>query len=104
MLTIRGHQSRSRRKPSTGRRSDGNDRSSQFTGIEDEPIIGDMRQIGIVVRDVEAAMRHWVEVCGIGPWFYAERLPVTAFTYAGQRYDNVHCPLHWPIREMCSSN
>ena len=40
-------------------------------------LFGDMRQVGIVVRDIEAAMRHWVEVCGIGPWFYADRLAVT---------------------------
>jgi hypothetical protein len=49
-----------------------------------------MRQIGIAVRDIEAAMRHWVEVCGVGPWFYTERLAVTQFTYAGRRYDDVH--------------
>ena len=23
----------------------------------------------------------YVEVCGIGPWFYAERLPLTEFRY-----------------------
>jgi len=49
-----------------------------------------MRQVGIVVRDIEAAMRHWVQVCGVGPWFYTDRLPVTDFTYAGRRYDDVH--------------
>jgi catechol 2,3-dioxygenase-like lactoylglutathione lyase family enzyme len=49
-----------------------------------------MRQVGIVVRDIEAAMRHWVEVCGVGPWFYTDRLLVTGFTYAGQHYDDVH--------------
>src|SRR5271154_3431072 len=43
--------------------------------------------MGIVVRDVEAAMRHWVEVCGVGPWFYAERLPLTGFRYRGQAHD-----------------
>jgi len=32
-----------------------------------------MRQVGIVVRDIEAAMRHWVQVCGVGPWFYTDR-------------------------------
>jgi len=53
-------------------------------------LFGPMRQVGIVVRDVEAAMRHWVDVCGVGPWFYAERLPVTAFTYNRQRYDDIH--------------
>lgn len=46
-------------------------------------IFGEMRQIGIVVRDIEKAMHHWVEVCGVGPWFYAERLAVTNFRYKG---------------------
>jgi hypothetical protein len=53
-------------------------------------LFGEMRQIGIVVRDIEAAMRHWVDVCGVGPWFYADKLPVTAFTYRGTRHDNIH--------------
>src|SRR6476660_4683981 len=53
-------------------------------------LFGNMRQVGIVVRDIEAAMRHWVEVCGVGPWFYTDRLLVTGFTYADQRYDDVH--------------
>jgi hypothetical protein len=50
-------------------------------------LFGPMRQVGIVVRDIEAAMRHWVEVCGVGPWFYAEQLPLTKFRYKGQVYD-----------------
>src|SRR3954453_1997040 len=50
-------------------------------------LFGPMRQVGIVVRDIETAMRHWVEVCGIGPWFYAERLPLSEFRYKGRVYD-----------------
>ena len=50
-------------------------------------LFGPMRQVGIVVRDIERAMRHWVEVCGVGPWFYAERLPLTEFRYKGRIYD-----------------
>src|SRR5256714_9739981 len=50
-------------------------------------LCGPMRQVGIVVRDIEKAMRHWVEVCGVGPWFYAEQLPVTQFRYKGRVYD-----------------
>ena len=50
-------------------------------------LFGPMRQVGIVVRDIENAMRHWVEVCGVGPWFYAERLPMTEFRYKGKPYD-----------------
>lgn len=53
-------------------------------------LFGDIRQIGIVVRDIEGAMRHWAEVCGVGPWFYAERLPITAFSYGGERHDDIH--------------
>ena len=50
-------------------------------------LFGPMRQIGIVVRDIEKAMRHWVEVCGVGPWFYAEQLPMDEFRYKGRTYD-----------------
>jgi hypothetical protein len=50
-------------------------------------LFGSMRQVGIVVRDIDKAMRHWVEVCGVGPWFYAERLPLTAFRYRGEPHD-----------------
>jgi len=50
-------------------------------------LFGSMRQVGIVVRDIDKAMRHWVEVCGVGPWFYAERLPLTAFRYRGELHD-----------------
>ena len=53
-------------------------------------LFGALRQMGYVVPDVEAAMRHWVEVCGVGPWFYAERLPLTSFSYGGKRYDDIH--------------
>ena len=53
-------------------------------------LFGSLRQMGYVVTDVEVAMRHWIQVCGVGPWFYAERLPLTSFTYAGTRYDDIH--------------
>mgnify|MGYP006284514417 FL=1 len=53
-------------------------------------LFGDLRQVGIVVRDIEAAMAHWSQVCGVGPWFYTDRLAVTAFTYRGRRHDGIH--------------
>jgi hypothetical protein len=53
-------------------------------------LFGEFRQVGIVVRDIEAAMKHWVEVCGVGPWFYTDKLAVTEFSYRGTRYDDVH--------------
>ncbi len=42
-------------------------------------IFGSIRQNGYVVSDIEAAMRHWTEVMGIGPWFYVERAPIREF-------------------------
>lgn len=53
-------------------------------------LFGSLRQMGYVVPDVQAAMKHWVDVCGVGPWFYAERLPLTSFSYGGKRYDDIH--------------
>jgi hypothetical protein len=38
-----------------------------------------LRQMRYVVPDIEASMRHWVEVCGgVAPLFYAERLVLTS--------------------------
>ena len=45
---------------------------------------GEVRQNGYVVRDVEAAMRHWTEVLGVGPFFYFERVPIEDFHYRGK--------------------
>jgi len=47
-------------------------------------IFGAITQNGYVVRDIEAAMRHWIEVLGVGPWFYVERAPIEDFQYQGQ--------------------
>ena len=35
-------------------------------------IFGSVAQNGYVVRDIKAAMHHWVEVMGVGPWFYID--------------------------------
>ncbi len=46
-------------------------------------IFGAVRQNGYVVRDIEAAMDHWVRVMGVGPWFYLERVQIDWFRYRG---------------------
>jgi len=46
-------------------------------------VFGEVRQNGYVVRDIEAAMKHWTEVLGIGPFFYFEKAPVQNFRYHG---------------------
>ncbi len=45
---------------------------------------GQVRQAGYVVTDIHAAMRHWSEQLGVGPWFYTERVPVKNFQYQGR--------------------
>jgi hypothetical protein len=47
-------------------------------------LFGGVIQNGYVVRNIEAAMRHWIDVLGVGPWFYIEHLPVSDFQYKGQ--------------------
>ena len=50
-------------------------------------LFGPLRQMGFVVRDIDRAMQHWIEVCGVGPWFVAEKLPLAGFWYQEQPYD-----------------
>ncbi|GAK44891.1 conserved protein [Tepidicaulis marinus] len=45
---------------------------------------GPIRQNGYVVRDIRAAMDHWVHVMGVGPWFYVDRVKTDYFHYKGQ--------------------
>jgi len=53
---------------------------------------GPVRQNGYVVRDIDAAMRHWTETLGVGPFFYFERVPIENF-----RVDGVPSPLEASI-------
>jgi hypothetical protein len=48
---------------------------------------GEIRQMGYVVRDIDATMKHWVETLGVGPWYYLERLQVEDFRYFGEPTD-----------------
>lgn len=50
-------------------------------------ILGPIRQLGYVVDDVEAAMAHWSEVMGVGPWFYNPHVPIEDYHYDGQSYE-----------------
>jgi hypothetical protein len=47
-------------------------------------IFGAVRQNGYVVRDIQAAMKHWIEVMGIGPWYYMDRVKTDWFRHRGQ--------------------
>ncbi len=50
-------------------------------------LFGPLRQMGYVVRDIEGAMRHWIDVCKVGPWFYVDKLAIRDFRYKGQPGD-----------------
>ena len=47
-------------------------------------IFGAIRQNGYVVRDVRAAMDHWIKVMGVGPWFYFDPVKIDYFRYRGK--------------------
>ena len=49
--------------------------------------LGEIRQLGYVVHDIEAAMDHWSRVLGVGPWFYNPRVPIVNYTYDGASYE-----------------
>ena len=48
--------------------------------------LGPVRQVAYVVKDIETAMQEWIKL-GVGPWFYAAKVPVENFTYKGQPSD-----------------
>lgn len=47
-------------------------------------IFGPIRQNGYVVRDINAALKHWTTVLGVGPFFYVERARIADLHYKGQ--------------------
>lgn len=49
--------------------------------------LGPIRQLGYVVDDIEAGMKYWSEVMGVGPWFYNPKVPIEGYTYDGQPYE-----------------
>lgn len=50
-------------------------------------IFGNVCQNGYVVRDIEAAMKHWIDVLGVGPWFYIEDVKTDWFHHRGAASD-----------------
>ena len=45
--------------------------------------LGPIRQVAYVVRDIQAAMAHWTNVLGVGPFFHFDEAPVEDFRYRG---------------------
>lgn len=49
--------------------------------------IGPVMQIAFVPADFDAALRHWTEVMGVGPFFLIERMHLEEMRYRGQPSD-----------------
>lgn len=45
---------------------------------------GKITQNGYVVRDIHAAMDHWINAMGVGPWLFVERVDTDYFRHRGQ--------------------
>lgn len=46
-------------------------------------LFGDVTQNGYVVRNVDEAIKHWVEVLGVGPFYVLPRVTFDAYRYRG---------------------
>ncbi len=50
-------------------------------------LFGAVCQNGYVVRDIRAAMDHWINVLGVGPWFYVDQVKTDYFRHRGAASD-----------------
>jgi hypothetical protein len=49
--------------------------------------LGEIRQLGYVVHDIEAAMDYWSTTLGVGPWFYNPKVPIKNYRYNGEAHE-----------------
>ena len=49
-------------------------------------LLGEIRQLGYVVTDIEKAMEYWADTMGVGPWFYNPHVPIEDYRYEGRTY------------------
>jgi hypothetical protein len=50
-------------------------------------LLGNVLQNGYVVRDMDAALEHWTEVLGVGPFHYVENVEMDSFTFRAEPSD-----------------
>jgi len=48
--------------------------------------LGEIRQLGYVVHDIEAAMDYWSKTLGVGPWYYNPKVPIVNYRYKGEAH------------------
>jgi hypothetical protein len=51
--------------------------------VERVPLVPKLN-LGNVVRHLEAALKHWTTVLGVGPFFYVERARIADLKYKGK--------------------
>lgn len=49
-----------------------------------QPLFPPIMQLGYVVRNLDAALAHWVDTLGVGPFFVAGRVPYADVAYKGR--------------------
>lgn len=49
--------------------------------------LGEIRQLGYVVDDIEAGMKYWTDVMGVGPWYYNYQVPIKNYQFCGINYE-----------------
>ena len=49
--------------------------------------LGQIRQLGYVVPDIEAAMNYWSQTLGVGPWYYNPKVPIKNYRYKGESHE-----------------
>ena len=58
-------------------------------------VFGAVAQNGYVIRDIRAAMDHWINVMGVGPWYYMDRVKTDYFRHRGKdRLPDRQCRHH----------
>jgi hypothetical protein len=50
-------------------------------------LLGEIRQLGYVVPDIEAAMKHWTDTMCVGPFFYNPKVPIEDYHYGNRSYE-----------------
>ncbi len=51
--------------------------------------LGEIMQLAFVPKDFDAAIKHWTEVMGVGPFFMIENIHLDGMKYRGQSTDAV---------------
>lgn len=49
--------------------------------------LGEIRQLGYVVKDIEAGMQYWTDVMGVGPWYYNPKVQIRNYQFCEETFE-----------------